>query len=308
MNHEIRSEQFDQVLDAYLAGDSSAAGEFQTFLELAGQLRELPNPDFKNRLKAEIERRSTMTATTARREGFRALTPFLMVRDADGLMDFLSRAFGAETTTRMGTPKGGMHGEMRIGNSMVMIGGGENLPEKSTMAIHMYVPDPDAVYQRAIAAGGKSLGAVEDRSYGERSGFIEDPYGNHWYIGAPLGGRPIPEDHVTANPYAHAKSARALMAFLGQAFGAKEVAVHEMGGRVMHAEVRIGDSILEMGEADGTSAFYVYVDDPDAAYRKALAAGATSLWEPADQPYGERNAGVADPWGNQWFPAKTIHP
>jgi len=229
-----------------------------------------------------------------------------MVRDADGLMDFLKRAFGAEPVMRMGTPKGGVHGEMRIGNSMVMIGGGEALPEKSTSAIHMYVPDPDAVYQRAIAAGGKSLGAVEDRSYGERSGFIEDPFGNHWYIGAPLGGRPIPEDHVTANPYAHAKSARALMAFLGQAFGAQEVAVHEMGGRVMHAEVRIGDSILEMGEADGTSAFYVYVDDPDAAYRSALAAGATSLMEPADQPYGERNAGVVDPWGNQWFPAKTI--
>ena len=191
---------------------------------------------------------------------------------------------------------------------MLMIGGGEGLPETSSAAIHMYVPDADAVYERALAAGGKSLGAVEDRPYGERSGFIEDPYGHHWYIGTPLGGRPIPEGHVTANPYAHAKSARALMAFLNKAFGAEEIAVHEMGGRVMHAEVRIGDSILEMGEADGVSAFYVYVDDPDAAYRNALAAGATSVREPADQPYGERNATVVDPFGNTWYPAKTIAP
>ena len=301
MNHEIRSEQFNQALEAAQVG-----GEFQELLELAGLLRELPHPDFKTRLKAELERRTTMTAATTLREGFRAVTPYLMVRNGAGLMDFLERAFGAVTVMSTTAPKGGLHGEMRLGNSMLMIGGGEALPEKSSMAIHMYVPDADAAYQRAVAAGGKSLGAVEDRPYGERSGFVEDPYGNHWYIGTPLGGRPIPEGHVTANPYAHAKSARALIAFLRQTFAAEEIAVHEMGGRVMHAEVRIGDSILEMGEADGTSAFYVYVDDPDAAYRNALAAGATSLMEPADQPYGERNAGVVDPFGNQWFPARTI--
>jgi len=80
-----------------------------------------------------------------------------------------------------------------------------------------------------------------------------------------------------------------------------------MGGRVMHVKMRIGDSILEMGEADmGPSAFYVYVDDPDAAYRNALAAGATSLWEPADQPYGHRTAAIRDAWGNQWYVARPI--
>lgn len=306
MTDDIRSEQFDQALEAYLAGHTPASGEFQTLLGLAGQLRDLPGPDCKTRLWAEIERRTKMTATATLREGFHALTPYLMVRDAAGLMDFLERAFGAVTTHQTVSP-GGMHGEMRIGDAMLMIGGGEALPERSASAIHMYVEDADAVYRQALAAGGKSLGDVEDRPYGERSGFIEDPFGNHWYIGTPLGGRGTPEGHRTANPYVHAKSARELIAFLNKAFAAEEIAVHEAGGRVMHAEVRIGDSILEMGEADmGGSAFYVYVDDPDAAYRSALAAGATSLWEPADQPYGERNAGVMDPFGNQWFPAKTI--
>src|SRR5260221_3638776 len=96
MNHEIRSEQFDQLLESYLAGHSSAAGEFQTLLELAGRLRELPSPDFKARLKAEIERRTSMLATaTTLREGFSTLTPYLMVRDAAALMDFMERAFGA---------------------------------------------------------------------------------------------------------------------------------------------------------------------------------------------------------------------
>ena len=253
------------------------------------------------------------TATTLR-AGFGTLTPYLMVRDAAKLMDFMERAFGAVKVVSTATPKGGLHAEMRIGDSIVMIGGGEALPEKGSMAIHLYVPDTDAVYRQAMEAGAKSLGAPEDRPYGERSGFVEDPAGNHWFIGTPLGGRgttlggrAIPEGHVLLNPYIHAKSARALMAFLSKAFGAEEIACHEVGGRVMHADMRIGDSILEMGEAEfGPSAFYLYVDDPDAAYRNALAAGATSLYEPADRPYGERNAGVVDPFGNQWFPARTI--
>lgn len=305
MNHEIRSEQFNEALEAMLAGRGAEAGEFQDLLQLAGQLRELPNPAFKTRLRAEIERKTAMTATTLLREGFHTLTPFLMVRDGAALMDFLERAFGAVTTHRTISP-GGLHGEMRLGDSMLMIGGGADHP-LSTTAIHLYVADADAVYRRAVAAGGKSLGAVEDRPYGERSGFVEDPFGNHWYIGTPLRGATVPEGHTTANPYIHAKSARSLMAFLNQAFGAEEIACHEMDGRVMHAEVRIGDSILEMGEAEmAASAFYVYVDDPDATYRNALAAGATSLSEPADQPWGERVASFLDPFGNRWTPAKTI--
>ena len=75
---------------------------------------------------------------------------------------------------------------------------------------------------------------------------------------------------------------------------------------VHHAVVKIGDSVLEMGEAHGKyetmeSMFYLYVPNMEAAYRQALAAGATSFQEPTDQPYGDRNAGVKDAFGNKWY-------
>jgi PhnB protein len=79
----------------------------------------------------------------------------------------------------------------------------------------------------------------------------------------------------------------------------------------MHAEVRIGDSILMMGEASEEfppmpGSFYVYVEDTDAAYQRALDAGAETLMEPADQFYGDRNAGVWDSCGNSWWIATHI--
>ena len=69
----------------------------------------------------------------------------------------------------------------------------------------------------------------------------------------------------------------------------------------MHAALRIGDAIVEMGEAEPMPAgFYLYVPDADALYRQAVAAGARSLLTPADQPYGDRMAVVEDGWGNTW--------
>lgn len=302
MNHEIRSEQFNEALE-----NGSTSGEFQPLLELAGQLRHLPDPAFKIRLRVEIERKTTMSYTTTLREGFRAVTPYLMVRDGAGLVSFLERAFGAVKVTQAPGAGGGYHAEVRIANSMLMVGGGEGLPEKGTSAVHLFVDDPDAVYAQAMAAGAKSLGAVEDRHYGERSGFVEDPFGNYWYIGKPLGERSIFWGFGGAHPYLHPSSARGLMDFIKMAFGGEEVAFFENEGRVVHAQVRLGDSMVEMGEGPPRdAAIYLYVDDPDAAYRNALAAGATSLWEPTDQPYGERNAGVKDPFGNTWYPAHTI--
>jgi uncharacterized glyoxalase superfamily protein PhnB len=77
-------------------------------------------------------------------------------------------------------------------------------------------------------------------------------------------------------------------------------------GTIMHVEVRIGDSKVMMGEPTGQfqpmpAMLYVYVKDTDATYLSAMRAGATSLMEPADQFYGDRNAGVEDPCGNRWW-------
>ena len=77
---------------------------------------------------------------------------------------------------------------------------------------------------------------------------------------------------------------------------------------IQHARVRVGDSPIMMGEPVGDitpmpATLYVYVDDPDAAYERALKAGAISVRAPADQFYGDRNAGVQDASGNQWWMA-----
>jgi uncharacterized glyoxalase superfamily protein PhnB len=119
--------------------------------------------------------------------------------------------------------------------------------------------------------------------------------------------KPIPEGYHTVTPYLIVKGVPTLIDFLKQAFDAKEIERHSQpDGSVMHAEVKIGDSILMMGEAAGKwnpmpAGFYLYVTDTDAVYKRALQSGATSVMEPADQFYGDRNAGVKDPSGNQWW-------
>jgi PhnB protein len=90
-------------------------------------------------------------------------------------------------------------------------------------------------------------------------------------------------------------------------------------GRVMHAEIKIGGSVVMMADENpGIEAFAVshyggspislmiYVDDCDTTYAQALSAGATSVREPADQPYGDRMAGVADPFGYKWWIAHSV--
>ncbi len=119
--------------------------------------------------------------------------------------------------------------------------------------------------------------------------------------------KPIPDGFHSVTPYLVVPGVPKLIDFLTQAFEAKEL--HRSArpdGAIMHAEVKIGDSIVMMGEPMGEfkampGAIYLYVNDTDATYKRALQAGATSMTEPADQFYGDRNAGVKDPAGNLWW-------
>ncbi len=124
--------------------------------------------------------------------------------------------------------------------------------------------------------------------------------------------QPIPEGYPRVIPYLVVSRAQPLIAFLQSVFGGQLIERMEAAdGRVMHAEVRIGDSVVMIGEAkEGfpprPSTLYLYVEDVDAAYQRALHAGAASLLEPADQFYGDRNAGVSDAEGNQfWLGARV---
>jgi PhnB protein len=145
----------------------------------------------------------------------------------------------------------------------------------------------------------------------ERSAFVRDTFGNYWYIATRLTSTPAAEGLGTVLPYVHPESARPYIDFLKRAFGAEELAVIEHSGRVMHAAVRVGDAVLEMGEpVDRTdlpsNGFFLFVEDVDAAYARALAAGATAVRPPDDMPYGLWSAIVKDPAGYLWWPARSI--
>ena len=117
-------------------------------------------------------------------DGFHAVTPYLVVPGIPRLMEFIKEAFGGVELHRSARPDGTvMHALMRIADSMVMMGEpqGESTPRPTT--IMLYVTDTDATYRSAIQAGGKSLREPADQFYGDRTGGVEDPCGNQWWIG-----------------------------------------------------------------------------------------------------------------------------
>lgn len=118
--------------------------------------------------------------------------------------------------------------------------------------------------------------------------------------------KPIPEGYRTITPYLVVKNAAQLIDFLKQAFEAQEISrFPHPNGSVGHAEMKIGDSIIMLGEVcnqwtEMPAALYLYINDVDATYQRALQAGATSVLEPKDQFYGDRSATIKDFAGNQW--------
>lgn len=114
---------------------------------------------------------------------------------------------------------------------------------------------------------------------------------------------PIPEGYNSLSPYLVVEGADQLVAFLQQTFGAEVLRqMTRPDGKIGHAEIRVGDSIVMLADAaPAAPMLHVYVDDVDAAYARALAAGATSIRVPEDQFYGDRSAGVVDAFGNQWW-------
>jgi PhnB protein len=282
---------------------------------VALRLGGMPREDFRQRLRNQLKEQAMATATVNPiREGFPTLTPYFVVTDAVRFIDFLKAAFGAEEKMRAAGPDGRiMHAEMKIGDSPVELGqGNEQFPSRPA-SIHLYVPDTDAAYQQALAAGATSIHGVQEMPYGERSGGVTDPFGNNWYIATQHGPSHIPAGLRTVNAYLHPIGTAELIEFLKRAFGAEEVEVHRepADGPIVHAKIRIGDSILEMGEAHGQFqpmpiGLHMYVPNVDELYRRALEAGATSIFPVTDQPYGERSGGVKDPAGNQWFIATML--
>jgi len=319
MTERARIDRLAQALEAVLADSGaprpSADPELAELLRIAQDLCDLPRPAFKARLAADLERRAAMTATTATpaREAVQTLTVYLAVRPAGELIEFVKRAFGAQELVRTTGTEGGLHAEVRIGDTKVMIGGGDTWGGTPTpTALHLYVPDADQVYERALEAGAVSVRAPVDQPYGDREASVRDLAGNQWYIATHQSGGHVPAGLGSVTPYLHPRGSDRLIDFLKQAFAAEEIQMERTSDNtVKHAKIRVGRSVIEMGEAHGEwgpmpTMFYLYVDDVDAAYRRALAASAASLEEPAVQPYGERRAAVRDAFDNQWYLAAPV--
>jgi PhnB protein len=274
-----------------------------TWIEAA--LAGCPLQTFQERLRQDLQRRTLMLTTIARREGFTTVTPYLTVADVERLVSFAKEVFGAVETERTTGSAGGTHYELRIGDSMLMCGGGAPARGKEKRAaLHIQVPDVDAVYAQALKAGAKSVSAPQNKPYGERLAEVTDPVGNTWYIATHDG--PLEAGIRTVTPYLLRPNALELVEFLKTAFSAREAGIYKSPeGKLMHGAMWIGDALVELGEFQGEpSAFYLYVPDADALYQQALEAGAKSLYPPADQPYGDRMGGVEDAWGNTWYIAR----
>ena len=253
---------------------------------------------------------TTQTATSAPAR-VTTITPYVVVEDVERLIAFAKEAFGAVEDYRTAeTSNGGAWCLMRLGDSMLMFTGGPAVKGREKLnALHVYVPDCDAVYRRALEAGAESLQEPGDRPYGERNAGVKDPTGNRWYIATRLApAPPLKGTMRTVTPFMLAKDALGLIEFLKRAFDAKEEDIYKSpDGKLLHAMLWIGDAALEFGESEPLPfAFYLQVPDVDAVHRQAVAAGAKSLTPPTDQPWGDRVGGVEDPWGNTWYIASPL--
>ena len=250
-------------------------------------------------------------------KGYRTVTPYVVVQNAPALLDFMKDTFRGQEVFRSIGGAGGIHAEVRIGDSMLMVGGGG--PElawrgqSKPQAFHIYVHDCDATYQRALEAGATSIAEPVDQSYGERSGSVQDSGGNNWYIATFKGESYKWEGAPDIQPSLHPLRSAPVIDFLKRAFDAEEVGRYQTpDGVIRHATVKVGDSYLELGDAHGPyqpteRMFYLYVPNCDELYLRAIAAGARSISEPTDHPYGDRSGAVKDAFGNEWWIATHIN-
>ena len=326
--------QFDEVVQGILVSlrprpEKAPDRELAPLTRVAHVLRDLPREEFRAGLKSDLQRRAFMNEGTAasgagaaaparavhyQRSGLTAITPYIIVRPAAQFIEFLKTAFEGVEQVRMPAPDGSiMHAEVEIGNGAIEVSDGNEQYPTAPAAVHLYVDDPDATYARALQAGATSFYApTDDHPSGDRWGAVKDPFGNHWYIAKPRGWTPGPEGLRSVQPYLHLREAHKMIPFMEAAFGAEALGVHKSPeGAVLHATMRIGNATLEIDEAHGEFQpmpchLHVYVPDTDAAYARAMEAGAASIEAPRNAPYGDRSAGVKDAWGNSWFIATYL--
>jgi PhnB protein len=331
MNKRTPVEELDLAIDAALAAPRAAApaksARQATLVRVAAELRDLPSENFKMRLKAELlnkseplkksqlEQKENMSTATVNpvRKGFRTITPYLQVMPVEEVINFVKQAFGARELFRTRGGAGGVHAEIKVGDAMLMIGGGgtwEGPARTASMLIN--VDDADESYRRAMDAGATSIYEPVTHPWGDRDAGVTDAAGNNWYINtrrisehAPAG---LGDVLLGFNP----KGAGRFIDFLTSVFAAEVMFRHDRpDGEVRHARLRVGDSVVMVSEPHGqyqtkSPGVYMYVENADEIYERAIRAGAAALYPIADMPYGDRMGGLTDPFGNEWYIATHV--
>ncbi len=124
-------------------------------------------------------------------KGYNSVTPYLVIKGAAKAIDYYKKVFGANVVVRMDGPNGSVgHAELQIGDSRIMLA--DENPQmgatsattigNSPVSLYLYIPDVDKVVDRAVAEGAKLVKPVKDQFYGDRTGFIQDPFGHFWGV------------------------------------------------------------------------------------------------------------------------------
>ena len=308
-------DRLELAVETMLGGERATVDDVQlaALMGIASDLRDLPRESFMARLGQELgEEGENMLATENQiREGYKTVTPYIVVKQIANLADFLKSAFGAEETFRSDQTGsgGGYHYEFRLGHSMLMAGGAANYPgPEITPSLHYFVADVDGAFRQAVNAGATILHAPMDQPYGVREASVNFG-GVDWYLSTPMkdeqGRETLGVGDLAA--YLHPRGAEEYIAFLGRAFGFETAELYREPagtGPIVHAKLRLQDSILELGEAHGEyqpkpTMLFLYVPDADAWFDRAVKAGAVVSTPMGDLPYG-RTGAVRDPQGNLW--------
>jgi PhnB protein len=121
-------------------------------------------------------------------QGYTSVAPYLVVRDAARTIEFLQKTFGALELTRYPDPKGGvLHAEVRIDDTVVMLADGNDQWPPIAANVHVYVPEVDEVYQRALENGATSVQAPVQKDDPDKRGGVTDPGGTTWWIATCVG-------------------------------------------------------------------------------------------------------------------------
>ncbi len=278
-------------------------------------MQSMPERAFRDRLRKELEMNANVMVGNPAPAGFTAVTAYPVLPRGSGaaFLAFVQRAFGAEEILKVPRPDGSlMHAEVRLSGCVLECGEASDQFPAAPVCLHYYVPDVEAAYRAALAAGAESLYEPAERPYGDKEAGVRDVAGNSWFLATHQGAHYIMEPLRSLTPYLMVTGAARLIEFLKEGLGAEPIDVDSgPEGRIPHAKIRVGDAVLELSDGSpqwpaSAIGLHYYVADADAACARAVAAGGVLISPPRDQPYGERSGTVRDPAGNSWYIAQLL--